>query len=188
MIVEAELECKNDEIASQKRFIDKIKQNPRLVAASASTAHPIEAVPDLRQRVAELERALALEERMRRDAALTAMAREEELRKRIEDLEKENNKIKELNAMQLEQLECRRPTSPNRQNLDDDMGDGTGQEQGTGLSTGAAAVDMSQQQDTEQHNTEEQNTGQGQEAGPSASQEKMSMAAEMKLYQDELIA
>ena len=145
MIVEAEIECKNDEIASQKRFIDKIKQNPRLVAASASIAHPIEAVPaDLHQRVAELEKALALEERMRRDATLAAMAREEELRKRIEDLEKENNEINEVNAMQLEQLECRRPTSPNMPNQDDDMDDGTGKEQGAGPSTSATA-DMSQQ-------------------------------------------
>ena len=55
--------------------------------------------------------------------------------------------------MQLEQLECRRPTSPNMPNQDDDMDDATGQEQGIGPSTGAEAS-MTQQQETEQQNTE----------------------------------
>ncbi len=120
---------------------------------------------------------------MRRDTTVSAITQEEELQKQIDGVKKQNEELKEVNAVQLEQIQCRPPTPPSRQEPDDDMGDGMDQMQGTGPSTSAAA-EVSQQQNTKEQKTEH---GQVQEAGPSASVERMSMAAGMKLYQDELI-
>ncbi|KAI5055344.1 hypothetical protein GOP47_0030489 [Adiantum capillus-veneris] len=109
-IAKAELENEEEELASSKRILERIKANPKVVRMSARA----ETSDSASKRVMELEKALKIEERMRRDATALAIAREEELQKENEALKLQNEQMKKLIADLQQQLTCRPPLSPLR--------------------------------------------------------------------------
>ena len=155
-ISQATLECRDVELEAQKKLVERIRTTPRssLPGVASSSSQTEE---HLHKRIKELERALKVEERLRKDAAVSALSRETELEEENEELKTENQKLKEMVQKLTKELNdrCQPPPSPIRhqEHDDEDQGQGGGDEQRTEQDRGEGS-----QQD--KGKTQEQDKGQ----------------------------